>query len=349
MVARPVFLPITWSEQCIFFPDGKRHTHDEAGRFKQRGNQMRIKLLQDGAAAHALKHGRSGSSRWRMSYISFDPHACRLKWEDGSHKGGTIDLAPAGVALFVSRLDARHLGLTFGGSRLLLMDTADLAVAKEWAVGLSSALFFRSDAFSAVSDECLQCFAAALSLRSGSRRPAALQLGGARLSAREVTLLLQTMLRPLSGSDMVALEQRLSEPGGLGPQGFTALYRHLASHDDPVDALARALALVGDSRSKGEPPNNCLGAALVVLRRFRLPDHAIDRLVETANRAAANSSEPVTPVHVASTLYPRLAAFLDRSDEGAFALEGSPLRAVSDVLLHSSAIEGPVTAQRQLP
>ena len=54
-------------------------------------------------------------------------------------------------------------------------------------------------------------------------------------------------------------------------------------------------------------------------------------------------------MHVASTLYPRLAAFLDRSDEGAFALEGSPLRAVSDVLLHSSAIEGPVTAQRQLP
>jgi len=253
-----VFLPVTWSENCVLFPNGTRRPFDELVRSSLTCGQIKARrhLLHDGAAEHALKHGAPRGTRWSRYRMDLDPYSCRLAWFEDKRGRGTrnprhcdsVHLACTPCAVYVNRLDPTQLALAFG-SQLLLLKAEREEEAADWTAVLASAIFFSSDSFKALVDECSRCFAIAISLRSG-------QDESAELSLPETAALLRVMLRPLDFKEMSLLESRLAPAGkGLGVEAFTALFRHVSKDLAFPRYCFNSKLLCGSPSSLHPPPH----------------------------------------------------------------------------------------------
>lgn len=312
----------------MLFPDGTRRPFDELVRSSLTCGQIKARrqLLHDGAAEHALKNGASRGTKWRGNRMDLDPYTCRLAWfEDpqglrsrNPHCDSVhLDCTPCTV--YVNRVDTTQLALSFG-SQLLLLKAATQEEACDWATVLASAIFFSSESFKAVVDECAQCFAIAVSLRSEMLHAGTPDQGkDAQLSLDETAALLRIMFRPLGFNDIRVLESRLNPSGsGLGVEAFTHLFRHMASDDNPLDELARALTILSAAHSKTVPaldatPDLPLGDAMFEeLKKQNIPTYIVNLLLDAADAVAYGASpegppQPVAPLQVAQVMYPRTA------------------------------------------
>lgn len=313
----------------MLFPDGTRRPFDELVRSSLTCGQIKASrpLLHDGAAEYALKNGAPRGTKWRCNRMDLDPYTCRLAWfedprgmrsRNPSHCDSVhLDCTPC--AVYVNRVDTMQLALSFG-SQLLLLKAASQEDAYDWATVLASTIFFSSDSFKALVDECAQCFAIAVALRS-ERLHVGMQHRGkdAQLSLEETTALLRVMLRPLGYNDIRVLESRLAPSGsGLGVEAFTRLFRHMASDDNPLDELARALTILSATHSKTVPaidatPDLPLGDTMFEeLKKQDIPKYIVELLLDAADAVAYDASpdgpaQPVAPLQVAQVLYPRTA------------------------------------------
>lgn len=326
-----VFLSVTWSENCVLFPDGTRRPFDDMVRCSLTCGQLgaRRKLLSDGAAEHALKHGAPRATRWRRHRVDLDPYTSRLAWfEDArgirakkpTHCDSVhLDCTPC--AVYVNRVDHTQLALAFG-AQLIIFKADSKSEACDWATVLASAIFFSSDSFKALIDECSRAFAIAISLRSKALHDNMHEGMDSQLSLDETAALLRAMFRPLSLSDVRILGERLAPSGrGLGVEAFTQLFRHMSSDDTPLDELARAITILSATHSKLAPPIDAtpdlpLGEFMFEeLTKHNMPSSIVNLLLDAADAVAYGASPegppcPVAPLQVAQVLYPRTAGLL---------------------------------------
>jgi hypothetical protein len=283
--------------------------------------------------------------------MDLDPYTCRLAWFEDPHgmrsrnpsHCDSVHLDCTPCAVYVNRVDTMQLALSFG-SQLLLLKAATQKEAYDWATVLASAIFFSSDSFKALVDECAQCFAIAVALRSEKIQDGTQPQGkDAQLSLEETAALLRVMFRPLGSNDIRVLESRLAPSGsGLGVEAFTRLFRHMASDDNPLDELARALTMLSATHSKTAPaidatPDLPLGDTMFEeLKKHDIPTYMVNLLLDAADAVAYGASpdgppQPVAPLQVAQVLYPRTAG-LTADDHFVFDHAETPIGYRADLL-----------------